>query len=308
MKRILLLFTVLAIPTIYSAQVQAQTCSCAAVPLLGTMQSASPNNNQWFLAATYDFHDSSDLVSGSTSIPDFTARERTTQSFVLEASRGLTEKWSVSAIMSFVEHRRDVGGFEDVATGLGDAIVMAKYSPVSISLYSANALAFGLGARLPIGEDEADRNGIILAEDMQPSTGAYGGILWAYAARALNDSKSARIYGSLSYTYNGENKRDYQFGHSTTATIGGAYKTQTAWGFNAELLYRYAERDQRNSVEIPNTGGQWLDFVPAVQYHATESIALTLSGKIPVRRELNDILQFTTKYSVRFSFAYVFGG
>jgi len=308
MKKILLVFTVLAIPTIFSAQVRAQTCSCAAVPLLGTMQSASPNNNQWFLAATYDYHDASDLVNGSTSIPDFTGRERTTQAFVLEASRGLTEKWSVSAIMSFVEHRRDVGGVEDIATGLGDAIVMAKYSPISISLYSANALAFGLGARLPIGEDEADRDGIILAEDMQPSTGAYGGILWGYAAHALNDSKSARIYGSLSYTYNGENKRDYQFGHSTTVSFGGAYKTQTPWGFNAELLYRHAERDQRNSVDIPNTGGQWLDFVPAVQYHATESLALTLSGKIPVRRDLNDILQFTTKYSVRFSFAYVFGG
>ena len=78
------------------------------------MQSASPNNNQWFLAATYDYHDASDLVNGSTSIPDFTDRERTTQSFVLEASRGLTEKWSVSGIMSVVEHRRDVGGVEDV--------------------------------------------------------------------------------------------------------------------------------------------------------------------------------------------------
>ena len=264
MKNNRIKFMALAIATVLSAEAQAQTCSCAAVPLLGTMQSASPNNNQWFLAATYDYHDASDLVNGSTSIPDFTGRERTTQAFVLEASRGLTEKWSVSAIMSFVEHRRDVGGVEDIATGLGDAIVMAKYSPISISLYSANALAFGLGARLPIGEDEADRDGIILAEDMQPSTGAYGGILWGYAAHALNDSKSARIYGSLSYTYNGENKRDYQFGHSTTVSFGGAYKTQTPWGFNAELLYRHAERDQRNSVDIPNTGGQWLDFVPAV--------------------------------------------
>ncbi len=303
-----LVLTALALPSIFSAQAVASTCSCAAVPLLGTMQLASPDDNQWFLAATYDYHDASDLVSGSTSIPDSTGRERTTQAFVLEASRGLTEKWSFSALMSVVEHRRNVGGVEDVATGLGDAIVMIKYAPVAISLYSANAVSFGLGARLPIGVDDADRNGITLAEDMQPSTGAYGGILWGYAAHALNDSRNARLYGSFTYTYNGDNQRNYQFGHETTLTIGGAYKTQTPWGFTADILFRHAERDQRNSVDIPNTGGRWLDFIPAVQYHATESIAMTLAGKIPIRRDLNDALQFTTKYSVRFSVAYVFGG
>jgi hypothetical protein len=293
---------------IFTLQAEASTCSCAAVPLLGTMQLASPENNQWFLAATYDFHDASDLVSGSTSVPDSTGRERTTQAFVVEASRGLTEKFSVSALMSIVEHRREVGGIEDVASGLGDAIVMVKYSPVAISLYSANALSMGLGARLPVGENSAERNGITLAEDMQPSTGAYGGILWGYAARALNDSRNARIYSSFSYTYNGENQRDYQFGNETMLTVGGAYKTQTRWGFNAEILFRHAERDKRNSVDIPNTGGRWLDFIPAVQYHATDAFALTLAAKLPLRRDLNDVLQFTTKYSARISFAYVFGG
>ena len=308
MKNKVLIFAAFLLPSIYATQAEASTCSCAAVPLLGTMQLASPENNQWFLAGTFDYHDASDLVSGSTSIPDSTGRERTTQAFVLEASRGLSEKWSFSAIMSVVEHRRNVGGVEDVANGLGDAIVMIKYAPISISLYSANAVAFGFGARLPIGVDDADRNGITLAEDMQPSTGAFGGIAWGYAAHAFNDARSARIYLSTTYTYNGDNQRDYQFGHETTVTIGGAYQTQSPWGFNAEVLFRHAERDQRNSVDIPNTGGRWLDFVPAVQYHATESFALTLAGKIPLRRDLNDALQFTTKYSVRFSFAYVFGG
>ena len=308
MKNRILIFAALLVPSIFAPQVEASTCSCAGVPLLGTMQLASPNDNQWFLAATYDYHDASDLVSGSTSVPDSTGRERTTQAFVLEASRGLSEKWSFSALMSVVDHRRNVGGVEDVATGLGDAIVMIKYAPISISLYSANAVSFGVGARLPIGVDDADRNGITLAEDMQPSTGAFGGIIWGYAAHAFNDSRTARTYGSFTYTYNGDNQRDYQFGHETTLTVGGAYQTQSPWGFSAEFLFRHAERDQRNSVDIPNTGGRWLDFVPAVQYHATESFALTLAGKIPIRRDLNDALQFTTKYSVRFSFAYVFGG
>ena len=272
------------------------------------MQLASPSNKQWFLGTTYEYHDVSELVAGSSSIPDRTGRDRTSQAFVVEASRGITDKWSISALLSAVDHDREVGGVQASASGLGDAILMLKYTPKSISLYSATAFSFGIGSRIPVGVDDATRQGITLAEDMQPSTGAYGGMIWVYGAKALNDSKGARIYTSASYTQNGENDRDYQFGDETTVTFGGSYQTQTPWGFNLELLYRNAERDQRDSVDIPNTGGAWLDIIPAVQYHLTESLALSAAAKIPIRRDLNDQLQFTTKYAIRVSLSYVFGG
>ena len=272
------------------------------------MELATPDSGQWLLATTYEYHDISDLVSGSTSIPDQTGRDRNSQALVMETSRGFAKKWSFSALLSLAKHVRDVGGERVEVSGLGDAVLMFKYSPANISLYSKNALSFGLGARLPIGVDDATVEGITVAEDMQPSRGSYAGILWAYAARALNDSRAARIYATFSYTYNGENKRDYQFGHDTTASVGGSYQTQSPWGFNLEMMYRHAKRDQRDSVEIPNTGGQWLDIIPAVQYHITPSVALRLSGKFPIKRDLNDALQFTSKYAVRLTGTYVFGG
>jgi len=289
-------------------QSTAQTCSCAAVPILGSMQLASPLNKQWFLGATYEFHDVSELVAGSSSIPDQTGRDRTSQAFIVELSRGLSEKWSFSALLSAVRHDREVSDISASASGLGDAIAMIKYSPRNISLYSDTALTFGLGSRIPVGVDDATFLGVPLAEDMQPSTGAFGGILWVYWAKALNDSKGARIYASASHTQNGENKRDYSFGQETNVVFGGAYQTQTPWGFNLELLYRNAARDQRDSVEIPNTGGEWLNVIPAVQYHISERLAIRAAAKIPLKRDLNDQLQFTTKYAFRLSMSYVFGG
>ena len=285
----------------------ATTCSCASVPLLGTMELATPGIGEWFLATTYEFHDLSELVSGSSSVPDQTGRDRTSQAAIFELSRGFGEKFSFSALLAGVNHKRTVGGIRDDVTGLGDAIVMFKYSPATINLYSRNALSFGIGSRIPVGKDDASRDGIVLAEDLQPSTGAFAGLLWVYAARALNDSRAARIYATATYTYNGENDRDYQFGHSTTASLGGSYQTQSPWGFNLELLFRHTERDQRAGVDIPNTGGQWLNLVPAVQYHINEAVALRASGKIPLSRDLNDQLQFTTKYSVRLTLSWLFG-
>jgi len=308
MKRLAILAGVFAILILRPEIALGQTCSCAGVPILGAMESASPRDSQWFLAGTYEFHDISELVSGSSTVHDGTGRDRTAQAMILEASRGLSEKWSFSVLLSAVEHERDVGGQRDTVSGLGDAVVMVKYSPKTISLYDKSTLSFGLGARLPVGEDDATSQGVVLAEDLQPSTGAYGGIAWIYAARALNDSKGARIYASATHTYNGENDRDYEFGQSTTASIGGSYQTQTPWGFNLELLYRHADRDQRASVDIPNTGGAWVDIIPAVQYHVNESLALRASAKIPVSRDLNDQLQFTSKYAFRLSLSYVFGG
>ncbi len=155
MKTLIALACATAMMTLSPQQAVATTCSCAGVPILGAMQSASPNNKQWFLASTYEFHDLSDLVSGSSPIPDQTGRDRTSQALILEASKGLSEKWSFSALLSAVEHQRDVGGVNDTVSGLGDAIVMLKYSPRKISLYSKNALSFGVGARLPIGERTA---------------------------------------------------------------------------------------------------------------------------------------------------------
>lgn len=285
----------------------AQTCSCASVPLLGSMELATPGDGRWFLASTYEFHDISDLVSGSSSVADGTNRDRTSEALILEVSKGLTEKLSMSAILSAVKHDRTVGGVRDDVTGIGDSILMLKYSPADVSLYSRNALSFGIGARLPIGEDDASSDGIVLAEDLQPSTGAFATIAWAYAARSLNESGSARIYANFSHTNNDDNDRNYQFGHETSASFGASYQTQTPWGFNAELVYRSTERDKRANATIPNTGGEWLDIVPAVQYHVTEKMALRASAKIPLTRDLNDQLQFTTKYAFRLTFSYVFG-
>ena len=190
----------------------------------------------------------------------------------------------IPVIQAFIEAARLHADLRhDMARG------RCQLCPVAI----CNAFSFGIGARLPIGENDASRDGIVLAEDLQPSTGAFAGLIWVFAARALNDSRGARVYVSATHTYNGENDRDYQFGHSTTASLGGSYQTQTPWGLNLELLFRHAERDQRAAVSIPNTGGQWLDLVPAVQYHINESVALRASGKIPLARDLNDQLQFT---------------
>jgi hypothetical protein len=123
----------------------------------------------------------------------------------------------------------------------------------------------------------------------------------------LNDSKGWQAYASATHANYSENDRQYEFGDSLTATLGTSYQTSTPWGFGLELFYRHAQRDERDSTEIPNTGGSWIYIIPSAQYHLTESLAVKASGKIPVSRDLNDALQFSTKYAFSLSILYLFG-
>ncbi len=281
------------------------TCSCAAVPLLDTMNSGSPDKKSWYLSSTYEYHDISDLVSGDDEVSDETGRDRTSQSMVLEASYGLSERFSISGLFSYVEHERRIGpGTSVKSRGLGDSIVMLKYSPRKVRVYSRTGFSAGLGARLPLGEDDETNRGITLAEDMQPSTGAYGTIIWLHTDRAFSQAANFQLHGTLTYTANEENDRDYQFGDSLTVNAGLSYQLpDSRWGFSGVLMYRDADRDERAGTEIPNTGGKWLDVGISAQYHVSESLALRATAKIPLERDLNDALQFTTSHALSISVA-----
>jgi len=283
----------------------AATCSCSSVPLLGSMESISPDAKTWFISSSYEFHEISDLYSGTDEVNDETGRDRESQSLVLEASYAFSERWSITGLLSAVEQKRRVGqGSTTNGRGLGDALVMVKFAPMKVGLFNRNGISFGVGAKIPVGEDDKT-DFVRLSEDLQPSTGAWSAIFWSQAVHALDQSARTQIYTALSYSANGDNDRDYRFGNTFTFSVGASYLTNSRWGFSGDLRYRNTDRDERNSTDIPNTGGEWMDIVPTVQYHFNESLAARVSARIPVWRDLNDALQFTTSYAYSISISYL---
>ena len=284
----------------------AATCSCAAVPLLGSMDTGAPGGGNWLLTGAYELHEIGDLYSGSDEVPDETGRERSSRALVLQASRGFGARFSVTALLSAVEHERRVGGQTTTGRGLGDGLVMLKYSPLRITPFQRNGLTLGVGSAIPVGEDDA--SGIVtLAEDLQPSTGAWAPVVWVHAERAWSQAANTRTFASVSYRSNGENDRDYRFGDAWSGSLGTTHRTGR-WGLGFELRYRDAARDERASAAIPNTGGRWLDGVPAIQFQFTDRLAGKVSARVPLWRDVNDALQFTTSYAVSMSLSWVAGG
>lgn len=221
---------------------QAVTCSCASVPLLNSMEAITPPSESWFVSYNYELRDLGEAVQGSHKINDGTQRERTTESHIVEISRGISEQWSLSALLSYVRHKREIGGQDlQIGEGFGDGIIMAKYSPFQIRIYSKNALSFGFGARVPLGDDEQKNGFILLAEDLQPSTGSWAAITWAYYAHTFSQSANWQIYSNLSHTRNYANDRGYQFGNELTFEIGTSYQFNSPLGVSPACV-----------IEIPN--------------------------------------------------------
>jgi hypothetical protein len=256
------------------------TCSCAGVPLLASIDTSATEKGQFFLAYTTEYHQISDLVSGSRDVNDETGRDRNTVSHVLSASYALSDRWALSALVSHVD-------------------------PLFMTPFSRHELSLGAGLRIPTGEDNFG-SGFVLSEDMQPSTGAAGKIFWASYGYAFNQAATVQLNASLNYMVSEENDRNYAFGEEFNFALGISQSIGTRFGYSAALRYRSTQADERAGAMIPNTGGEWLDFAPAVQFSLSDKLKLALSGRVPVSRNLDGALQFTTSYSYALSLTYGF--
>jgi len=287
----------------------AATCSCAGVPLLNSMDATSVERNKWFLNLTYEQHKMNKLYSGGDEVNDETKRRRQTDSFIVQADYGISETWSVSAMLSFVDHQRTIGVSNNSfssASGIGDGLVLFKYTPKRMNLLSRWEYSVGLGAKIPVGEDNATQNGVDLSEDMQPSSGSYSALGWAYIGYAFDQAGQRQLFVSSNYSLNQENGRNYANGNEFNFGIGASYTMKEKWAFVGQIRYRTTKADERNGDAIANTGGEWIDFLPSVQYRINDKSGVNVGFRIPVYRKLDGALQFTTSSAATLGYSYAF--
>ncbi len=307
--RPIVLLLLIGIGSVMPESVLSATCSCAGTPLMGALDTSATEQGDLFLSFTSEFHEISDLVEGSSQIDDETDRRRSSVSQALAINYGLSDRWGLSALVSYIEHEREVGQSffgRQKTSGLGDSVIMLRYTPRYITPFSRQQVSLGLGARLPTGKDNAGSL-IRFSEDMQPSTGAAGAILWASHSYAFNQAATRVLTSSVFYTNNEkENDRDYVFGDQLVATADFSQNFTNGLSYSIGLRYQHTTEDQRFDFDVPNTGGQWLDFTPSISYAFDNGLDVGLSGRVPLKRKLNGVLQFTTSYAYALSFTFGF--
>ena len=285
--------------------IMAQTCSCAGAPLLGTQSTGASGEGNLLIGLTYEFNQITNLYTGSTRITNNTA-ERNTQSALLEINYGITDRFSLSGTISFVQKFREsglsnpAGSQTSTTNGIGDGVLLLRYVLSQQSLWNRYHLAIGAGTKAPLGSTSVrNPNGLLFNADMQPGTGAWDSIFWSQTAISLLPRSTMNLSWINSYRITGTNERftendDYRFGNEFISNLSASNSINDRFSYALNLRYRSTASDQRNEITMPNTGGIWLSVIPDLFIGLSESLSLKLSGQIPVYQDLRGFQPSTT--------------
>ncbi len=263
-SKILFILTI-GYPGIYA---HSQTCCSGGIPISGNIGMPFSNGGSLQLNMGYDLNYLGLLKNGTDRLDDDT-RRRITQSVLMNAAYALNDQFSIELLSTFVRQDRiiisDISTNHDFASGLGDAVILLRYSKNIFSDPGSN-LMFGIGPKIPLGRsDIANESGILLNADMQPGSGSWDMISFLQYSFAPIENASLRSFIRLSYNARGENKNyldshTYKSGNEFTASVGindMISLGESLWNYSVSGKLRTAKGDELDGFRLPNTGGHW---------------------------------------------------
>lgn len=296
--------------------VYGQACCSGGTPLSGSLGLQQTPGGTAYVGLIYDYNTQGSLVTQGRLLDD-NPRARNTHSVLLRAGYGLSDRWLISALCSWVQQQEVIerpSGSKDErhAQGIGDAVLFAQYTLFSQPGYS---LLLGAGTEVPLGSTlERDAlTGLPYHPDLQPGRGA-----WSF----LGSSKFAvflpfrpTLSFDLQLTYRlapsadrYEGLQAYQFGEELRLLGGLADRFSLGGIFvdpSVQLLYRRTGRDRINGLPASNTGGHWLHLRPGLQLAFSPALQLSAFVEAPLWWRLQET-QLTTSLRARLSLMYSF--
>lgn len=312
-KNLALIAIILCVGCLRSTTLFAQACCSAGTPLLGSLELPATPQGTWQFALSYDYNLLKDVISGSRLLSD-NSRQRAVHSILWETSYGITPVFSVSLLATAVQQERVVeAGGPSGATlrtrGIGDAILLFKYALVPLTLPEQREVTIGGGTKIPLGASTLTSQGVLIPADMQPGTGAWDGILWAYASQGFLPEAPLTLFLSASRRFTGTNDRyrssaqGYKFGDETILTVGAGYRTEERIDYSVLIRLRHVRADRFGGFAIPNTGGMWLSVLPGINVRMFDVVTARFSLQVPLYRDLRGT-QLTTTYGGTISMFY----
>lgn len=279
---------------LFGPQAISQTCCSGGVPLSNNLGLPIEESGIWQFGLNYDYNNLNTLNAGSTKLDD-NSRKRITNSVLFSGAYSITDRFALEALLSWVNQTRTITQFGNEnfteTSGIGDAVLLAKYA-FPEALGSKSTVSLGLGTKAPLGKsDLTNEDGFLLTADLQPGSGAWDALGWLSLSKAFDFRPSATFSGNFIYRSTGvnnsylNNTSTYEFGNVFQANVG--YTDQFLLFntvFNPGLIFKYrnASIDKINSINLPNTGGEWVFIRPELSVNIITNLLVTLRLELPV--------------------------
>lgn len=293
---------------LWAPELPGQGCCSGGVPVSGNLGLPAGTGGLWQFQLSLD-HNYLDALLTGTEVLDDATRQRTTSSLLLEASYGLSDRWTLSGLVSGVRQTRTISGPNGSTdftahSGLGDAIFLVRYNFLGDSTHPNSDLVLGTGPKFPLGRsDVRGSNGIVLPADLQPGTGSWDAMLWGLVRHSGWIRPTMTFLAIPSLRLAGTNRRFngsqlYRFGHEFQVNAGVSDRVVTRWAMVdpfVMLRWRSTTPDEAERLPVSNTGGHWLHLLPGVTVSPRPNLNVRLNGEVPVFRQLTGT-QLTTSY------------
>lgn len=309
--------TILVLFFLSGQAVFSQTCCSGGVPLSNNLGLPNEGKGSFLVGFNYDHNNLNTLNAGADKLDD-DSRKRITNSILLNLGYSFTDRFSLEALLTWVNQTRTISQFGNEnfteTSGIGDAVFLVKYA-IPDALGERTLLNLGLGTKAPLGRsDLTTEEGFQLTADLQPGSGAWDALGWLSVSKGLDFRPSATFSGSFTYRLTGKNRAYlndtavYQFGNVLQANVG--YTDQLLFLntiFNPGLIlkYRSASEDRIDASELPNTGGQWVFIRPELTVNLTPKLSLATRVELPVHSYV-DGTQLTPTVRVTAGISYIF--
>ena len=293
----------------------AQTCCSGGVPLSGNLGLPASDQDTWQISLNYDLNVLRTLKNGTEKL-DERNRQRITHAALLEVGYTFSRKFSVDLFLSFVRQQRKIQnpGLPDQkqsTNGIGDGVLLIKYHLINSN---GNVWTLAAGPKIPLGASDITNNGILLAADLQPGSGAWDAVLWTYFSHQLQTRKSMSYTITATYRHTGTNEnfrldQSYRFGREFQGIFGIGDRVVVAnllLDPSLSFRYRRAFEDQVEGNELPNTGGEWVFINPVIGFSISRKVAFNLGVELPLYANITGT-QLTPTYRINGGFYVVLG-
>ena len=299
---------------LFTTNIYGQACCTAGTPLLGSLELTSTPKGILQLGMTADHNSLTDVLSGSETLRNG-ERERISQSVLFELNYGISNNITITTLLSYIRQQRTIfnnnSTNELTASGIGDIVLLGKYSLIQSDIFNNEELSLGLGFKIPTGSSSIKANGILIPADMQPGTGSWDGILWGIYSKGNIITNNLTLLTNVSLRLNGNNARfgnsneGYSFGNEFIAMAGFSYPIHSLLELTLLTKFRSTRQDIFADAQIPNTGGTWINLKPSLNIYLSQKLSTRIGGELPIYGEVEGT-QLTTTYSASVSLFYAY--
>jgi hypothetical protein len=256
------------------------------------------NNQADFVSLTYRMTTASTIVTGGT-VEASTGDKLTINTAQFYYQHSISDEFKVQAVLPYIQKTSSTNGeTNDTSSGIGDAILMARYT-----FWGDPARQFAaviVGVKLPVGAKKTGPDGLF-SPDLVIGTGSADPLIGAvYSHNIGNWNYSADAL----YKFSGKGYDDYQFGNMFNLGLNGYYRLHDNFNVGMGLAGEIMAADKNSDGTVENTGGSVFFASPTVQYTINDFYA-ELSYQAPVYRNFSGtqlVVDNKVIVSVRYAF------